>query len=125
MDISALASSAPATPPLRDAAPGEQALAINSSTRDAARDATQEAAPAQLPMPPRESLDAAVASISSFVQSVQRNLDFSIDDSSGTVVIKVTDRDSGELIRQLPSEEALRLSEKLEGLRGLIFETRA
>ena len=121
MVISALASSASATPPLREAAPGEQALAIDSGSKDAAR----EAPPTQAPVPPREILDAAVASISSFVQSVQRNLDFSIDDSSGTVVIKVTDRDSGELIRQLPSEEALRLSEKLESLRGLIFETRA
>lgn len=73
----------------------------------------------------RESLDSAVASISSFVQSVQRNLDFSIDESSGEVVVKVTDRDSGEVIRQLPSEEALRLSEQLESLRSLMFETRA
>lgn len=73
----------------------------------------------------RESLDSAVASISSFVQSVQRNLAFSIDDSSGQVVVKVTDRNSGEVIRQLPSEEALRLSEQLETLRSLMFETRA
>lgn len=73
----------------------------------------------------RESLDSAVASISSFVQGVQRNLDFSIDESSGEVVVKVTDRDSGEVIRQLPSEEALRLSEQLESLRSLMFETRA
>ncbi|WP_298188032.1 flagellar protein FlaG [uncultured Pseudomonas sp.] len=73
----------------------------------------------------RQSLDSAVASISSFVQSVQRSLDFSVDDSSGEVVVKVTDRDSGEVIRQLPSEEALRLSEQLESLRSLMFEARA
>lgn len=73
----------------------------------------------------RESLDSAVASISSFVQNVQRNLAFSIDESSGQVVVKVTDRDSGDVIRQLPSEEALRLSEQLETLRSLMFETRA
>ena len=73
----------------------------------------------------RESLDSAVASISSFVQNVQRSLDFSVDDSSGAVVVKVTDRDTGEVIRQLPSEEALRLSEQLESLRSLMFETRA
>jgi flagellar protein FlaG len=73
----------------------------------------------------RESLDSAVASISSFVQNVQRNLSFSVDDSSGQVVVKVTDRGSGEVIRQLPSEEALRLAEQLESLRSLMFETRA
>jgi flagellar protein FlaG len=73
----------------------------------------------------RESLDSAVASISAFVQGVQRSLDFSVDDTSGEVVVKVTDRDSGEVIRQLPSEEALRLSEQLESLRSLMFEARA
>lgn len=73
----------------------------------------------------REGLDSAVASISSFVQGVQRSLDFSVDDTSGEVVVKVTDRDSGEVIRQLPSEEALRLSEQLESLRSLMFEARA
>lgn len=73
----------------------------------------------------RESLDSAVASISSFVQGVQRSLDFSVDDTSGEVIVKVTDRDSGEVIRQLPSEEALRLSEQLESLRSLMFEARA
>lgn len=72
-----------------------------------------------------QSLDSAVASISSFVQGVQRSLDFSVDDTSGEVVVKVTDRDSGEVIRQLPSEEALRLSEQLESLRSLMFEARA
>jgi flagellar protein FlaG len=73
----------------------------------------------------RESLESAVASISAFVQGVQRSLDFSVDDTSGEVVVKVTDRDSGEVIRQLPSEEALRLSEQLESLRSLMFEARA
>jgi flagellar protein FlaG len=73
----------------------------------------------------REGLDSAVASISSFVQGVQRSLDFSVDDTSGEVVVKVTDRESGEVIRQLPSEEALRLSEQLESLRSLMFEARA
>lgn len=70
-------------------------------------------------------LDAAVASMSSFVQSVQRNLAFSIDESSGDVVIKVVEHESGKLVRQIPSEEALRLSEQLEELRSLMFEARA
>ncbi|TRO37710.1 flagellar protein FlaG [Pseudomonas sp. ALS1131] len=74
---------------------------------------------------PARDLDAAVASMSSFVQSVQRNLAFSIDESSGDVVIKVVEHESGKLVRQIPSEEALRLSEQLEELRSLMFEARA
>ncbi len=49
----------------------------------------------------RDDLGLAVSDIQSFVQSVKRNLNFSIDDSSGQVVVKVIDGDSGEVVRQI------------------------
>lgn len=70
-------------------------------------------------------VDNAVTSIQSFVQNIQRDLNFSVDDSSGRVVVKVTDRASGDVIRQLPSEEALRLAESLEEVRSLLFKAEA
>lgn len=73
----------------------------------------------------RESLQQAVASIEGFVQSIRRDLNFSLDDSSGRVVIKVTDSVSGDVIRQMPSEEALRLAESLEEVRSLLFKAEA
>jgi len=72
-----------------------------------------------------EPIEQAVSSIQSFVQSIQRDLNFSLDDSSGRVVVKVTDTTSGEVIRQLPSEEALRLAESLEEVRSLLFKAEA
>lgn len=73
----------------------------------------------------RESLLKAVSSIEGFVQSIRRDLDFSLDDASGRVVIKVTDSVSGDVIRQMPSEEALRLAESLEEVRSLLFKAEA
>jgi flagellar protein FlaG len=73
----------------------------------------------------RESLQQAVSSIEGFVQSIRRDLNFSLDDSSGRVVIKVTDSVSGDVIRQMPSEEALRLAESLEEVRSLLFKAEA
>jgi flagellar protein FlaG len=73
----------------------------------------------------RESLQKAVSSIEGFVQSIRRDLNFSLDDSSGRVVIKVTDSVSGDVIRQMPSEEALRLAESLEEVRSLLFKAEA
>lgn len=70
-------------------------------------------------------VEEAVASIQNFVQSIRRDLNFSLDDSSGRVVVKVTDSVSGEVIRQLPSEEALRLAESLEEVRSLLFKAEA
>ncbi|GIZ12189.1 hypothetical protein NCCP436_16050 [Pseudomonas sp. NCCP-436] len=63
----------------------------------------------------------AVENIQEFVQSVRRDLNFSLDDSSGKVIVKVTDTHSGDVIRQIPSEEALELAERLSEARSLLF----
>jgi flagellar protein FlaG len=73
----------------------------------------------------RQPVEEAVSSIQQFAQSIQRNLDFDLDDSSGRVVVKVTDGLSGEVIRQIPTEDALRLAESLEEVRSLLFEAKA
>uniref|UniRef100_UPI00235966B8 flagellar protein FlaG n=2 Tax=Pseudomonas aeruginosa TaxID=287 RepID=UPI00235966B8 len=73
----------------------------------------------------RDDLGLAVSDIQSFVQSVKRNVNFSIDDSSGQVVVKVIDGDSGEVVRQIPSEEVLKLAARLDDVRSVLFETRA
>ena len=72
-----------------------------------------------------EHVNAAVDQLKSFVKDAQRNLDFSVDDSSGQFVVKVLDGDSGMVIRQIPSEELLRLSERLESMRSLLFQAEA
>jgi len=72
-----------------------------------------------------ESLEEAVSSIKDFVQTIRRDLSFDLDDSSGKMVVKVTDRASGEVVRQIPTEEALRLAENLEEARSLLFKAQA
>ncbi|MGE8406945.1 MAG: flagellar protein FlaG [Pseudomonas sp.] len=67
-------------------------------------------------------LQSAVNAIQDFVQSLQRNLEFSVDDSTGTVVVKVVARDSGEVIRQIPSETALELAKSLHDVNSLLFD---
>lgn len=72
-----------------------------------------------------ESLGEAVSSIKDFVQSIRRDLNFDLDDSSGKMVVKVTDRATGEVVRQIPTEDALRLAESLEEARSLLFRAQA
>jgi len=50
------------------------------------------------------------------------NLQFAMDKVAEDIVVKVTDKQSGELIRQIPSEEVVMLRKKLEELTGLLFE---
>lgn len=73
----------------------------------------------------RQPVEEAISSIKQFAQSIQRNLNFALDDSSGRVVVKVTDAMSGDVIRQIPSEDALRLAESLEEARSLLFKAEA
>lgn len=75
--------------------------------------------------PQRVALEKAVTDIREFVQATQRNLDFSIDDSTGRVVVKVIATDSGEVIRQIPSETALKLAQNLSDASSLLFQTKA
>ena len=70
-----------------------------------------------------EELKAAVKAIEKFVQSVQRNLEFSIDEASGKVVVKVIASDTGEVVRQLPSAEALKIADSLHNAHSLLFKT--
>jgi flagellar protein FlaG len=62
------------------------------------------------------SIENALAEISEFVQNNGRQLNFSVDEGSQKNVVKVTDSETGEIIRQIPSEEVLRLSERLQNL---------
>jgi len=55
----------------------------------------------------------AVSKLNEYVQNTQRNLDFSLDEDSGKTVIRVYDRDSEQLVRQIPDEVALELAKKL------------
>ncbi|MCD5992995.1 flagellar protein FlaG [Pseudomonas sp. CDFA 602] len=71
-----------------------------------------------------ERLKAAVKEIESFVQSVKRNLEFSIDEASGEIVVKVIAGDTGEVVRQLPSAEALKIADSLHNAHSLLFDTR-
>lgn len=73
----------------------------------------------------RAELEKAMSNIQEFVQSVRRNINFSLDEGNGRVVVKVTDASSGDVIRQIPSEEALKLAENLSEVRSLLFKAEA
>ena len=49
----------------------------------------------------------AVTEINEIIRSVQRDLSFNVDEDSGKTIIRVIDSESGELIRQIPSEDIL------------------
>ncbi|NOG32326.1 flagellar protein FlaG [Halomonas sp. TBZ9] len=55
----------------------------------------------------------------------QRGLEFEINDENSRVITRVVDRESGEVIRQIPAEEVLRLAERLGELQGGLISVQA
>jgi uncharacterized FlaG/YvyC family protein len=54
-----------------------------------------------------------------------QGLKFSVDEETGREIIKVVDIESGKLIRQIPTEEALNFSRQLEGRKGILLSIKS
>jgi flagellar protein FlaG len=64
----------------------------------------------------------------SLLQAVNRNLQFKVDDSTKELVVKIVDSETGDLVRQIPSEEMLafiRRMQELESHQGSMIQDRA
>ena len=78
----------------------------------------------------KETVDRVVHQLETQSQSLRRDLQFNVDDSTGRVIVIVTDSETDEVIRQIPSEELLALSRHLidaleDDSSGFLFESKA
>ena len=60
-----------------------------------------------------------------YVQSFNTKLSFSYDKESQKPIIYVIDKETDEVIRQIPPKEMLKLISNLEQIRGIIFQGKA
>ena len=63
--------------------------------------------------------------IQRYLSEMNVSISFEIYDKTGEVVVKVINRDTEEVIRQLPHKDLWDLPQKLEELRGVIFAGKA
>merc|ERR1712157_240556 len=61
-------------------------------------------------------LDEAVKKVSDFLSAQNRDLLFNIDEQTQRTVVTVKESSSGEVIRQIPSEEVLKLADRIQEL---------
>ena len=71
----------------------------------------------------REEVEDMVEALEDFANTVQTRLNFTIDDGTKDVVVKIMDKETNEVIKQFPAEEMLELREKMQDLSGLLFST--
>lgn len=65
-----------------------------------------------------------VEGVQAYLDLLSIQLSFNVRRSTGDVFVQVLNRETGEVIRQLPPEELLELREKLNELRGVLFHRR-
>jgi flagellar protein FlaG len=70
-------------------------------------------------------VEQARASIERFVRSMKRELEFAVDDASGRTVITVRNKETGEVIRQIPSEEVIALARAYAEGRPVLLDATA
>lgn len=70
-------------------------------------------------------VDSAVREINASMQSRSVGVRFEVDGDTDRLVVKVVDRLSGELIRQIPSEEVLRIAKLLGQVQGTLVSQTA
>lgn len=72
------------------------------------------------------SLQSAVDHANKTVQNLSSNaLLFSIDKGTGIEVVKLTDQQTGEVIRQIPSKEMLEIAKSIEAMTGSLVSHQA
>ena len=59
---------------------------------------------------------------SNLVHSLNRKVDYHIEEDSNEVVVKIRDGETGEIIRQIPEEEFLRLTNRISDFNKSILD---
>ncbi len=68
-------------------------------------------------------IETAVENLNDFVQSAQRQLEFFVDKESGKTVVRVIDSDTGDTIRNIPSDEVLNMQKHLKEMSDRMFDS--
>jgi len=127
MSIQSVGASNSQYAPAVQAASAGAARKADASPEAARLQASQEAAPADkaAPQPSSEQLNQAVKQIQDVITKTANRLEFSIDEDLGVSIVKVVDTESKKLIRQIPSEEVLKIAKALDSLQGLLVKQQA
>ena len=100
-----------------DIAPARAAAARSSTGNVSAKDNGQE--------PSRAQLDQAVSELNQSSQIKTQGLEFSVDEDSQRTVVKVIDQETKEVLRQIPTKEALALAKAFDSAKGALISQSA
>jgi flagellar protein FlaG len=94
----------------------EQAVRVSDSLASQKTRASEEIQAVQA------KLDEIVSHLNVKMEMRDKSLNFSVDEVSNRVMVTVTDKVSGEVVRQVPSEAILKVAHNIEALKGVLFD---
>ncbi|NDC08091.1 MAG: flagellar protein FlaG [Oxalobacteraceae bacterium] len=107
--------------PVTEVAQAAQPAAMQSTPAQRPAVTTPKKAEIQVdPEAMRKNLQEAIGRINEMVSDGGRGLHFSIDNATNAPVILVKNRESGEVIRQIPNEVVIKVAHSIEALKGLL-----
>ena len=90
-----------------------------TASQDAQKTGKETKANAQPPTP--DQLKAMAKQLQDYLAQINVSLKFDVDDTTHQLIVKVVNPETGELIRQIPSEDVVKVQEKLAELRGVLY----
>ncbi|WP_373975198.1 flagellar protein FlaG [Chitinibacter sp. SCUT-21] len=72
-----------------------------------------------------ETIRSALERVNEIAKTLKTGLEFTIDDDTKIQIVKVTDIESKDVIRQIPTEEVVRISKAIDQLKGLLLSEKA
>jgi flagellar protein FlaG len=113
--MAAVPSTAPAAPVQREALPALRSAEAASQPETAERQ----------PKPETEEVKEAVKDIQDFVNTVTTDLRFTVDKETGRTIVSVVDSKTQQIVRQIPTEDIMKIARNIDRMQGLLFSDRA
>jgi flagellar protein FlaG len=70
-------------------------------------------------------IESVTRQIDSFLRSINKSLQFRVDQATGEMIVTIRDDETGEVIRQVPGEDALRIAQRIEDTLSAMLDEKA
>ena len=70
-------------------------------------------------------IESVTRQIDSFLRSINKSVQFRVDQATGEMIVTIRDDETGEIIRQVPGEDALRIAQRIEDQLSAMLDEKA
>ena len=70
-------------------------------------------------------IESVTRQIDSFLRSINKSLQFRVDQATGQMIVTIRDDETGEVIRQVPGEDAVRIAQRIEDTLSAMLDEKA